>query len=130
MLIKLALHSLAMALASMVLPVPGRTVEQDTFRRRHTIFEGLFGMLLELDLVQTTDIIPGDCWHFHNSLTQSGWVGSTNAKRKLSIVTPRESSTSASTVSSSRSTTDRRSIFSRICCIAASEQREAMSEPT
>jgi hypothetical protein len=50
-----------------------------------------------------------------------------SANRKLSIVTPRLSSTSASIVSSSRSI---RSIFSRICCIAASEQSAATSAPT
>ncbi|CAN8028630.1 unnamed protein product, partial [Ixodes persulcatus] len=46
---------------------------------------------------------------------------------KLSMVTARELSTSASIWSSSRSM---RSIFSRICCRAASEHRAARSEPT
>ena len=47
--------------------------------------------------------------------------------RKFSMVTASELRTSASMVSSSRSM---RSIFSRICCIAASEQSDATSEPT
>lgn len=46
---------------------------------------------------------------------------------KFSIVTARESSTSASMVSSSRSI---RSIFSLICCRAASEHSAAKSAPT
>lgn len=46
---------------------------------------------------------------------------------KSSIVTARESSTSASIESSSKSI---RSIFSRICWRAASEQRDAKSAPT
>ena len=47
--------------------------------------------------------------------------------RKFSMVTASESSTSASIWSSSKSI---RSIFSRICCRAASEQRAAKSAPT
>lgn len=46
---------------------------------------------------------------------------------KLSIVTAREDKTSASMCSSSKSI---RSIFSRICCNAASEHNDAKSAPT
>lgn len=69
-------------------------------------------------------------WIFRLNLTPIGWFSiETSLKHTLksSIVTARESRTSASIVSSSRSI---KSIFSRICWSAASEHRAARSAPT
>ncbi len=114
-----------------------RTVEQNTTGRReaeleeflgviHGVLDGLHEILL--DGLETTDVVPADVGNLDNGdLAQGGGLDTPSAKRKFSMVTPRESRTSASMVSSSRSM---RSIFSRICCMAASEQRAARSEPT
>lgn len=61
----------------------GRTVEQNTLGGTHTKLEELFGMFdrvlysfLEflLDLVETTNIVPGDSGDFNNSFTECRWV--------------------------------------------------------
>lgn len=109
---------------------------------------------LSLDIIQTSDIIPGDVGHLNNRFPQCRRVAlaqgplhihsehvlkegplsnhtqqaiSAAFTLKSSIVTASEFMTSASMVSSSRSI---RSIFFLIACSAASEQRAARSAPT
>jgi len=85
MLMKLALHLFVMALASMVLPVPGGTIEQYILQQQHTILDEFLQVvdrvlhyLLQflLDLLQTTNIVPGDSEHLNDGLAKSRWVGS------------------------------------------------------
>src|SRR5882762_4866575 len=74
MLMKLALHSLAMALASMVLILR----QQDTiFNELLWVVDGVLNCLLQLqfDLLQTTNIVPSDSGHFDDSFVQRRWVG-------------------------------------------------------
>ena len=84
--------------------------------------------------VKTTDHQQGvwkklvETWHFAGLIIRHSGTGRQCCPtRKFSCETASELRTSASIASSSRSI---RSIFSRICCRADSEQRAARSEPT
>ena len=85
----------------------------------------LYGFVeLEFDFVETTNVVPCNSGHLDNGFSERRGIRSTKGESELSMVTPRESRTLVSMVRSIRS------IFSRICCMAALEHKEAISEPT
>jgi hypothetical protein len=62
----------------------GGTIKENTLRRRHTILDellwvvdGVLHCLLQflLDLLQATNVVPGDGRHFDDGLAKSRWVG-------------------------------------------------------
>jgi hypothetical protein len=59
---------------------------------------------LALDTLGGSNVVPTNVWHFDDGyFASSRWIGITRENRKFSMVTPGESSTSASIVPSSES---------------------------
>ena len=75
-----------------------RTVEQHSLGWGHTKLEVLVWMLdrvlyqllkLTLDILQTSDIVPGYIWHLNAGLTESAWVALTKSPLKIVMVKDR-----------------------------------------
>ncbi|KAH3679974.1 hypothetical protein WICMUC_000717 [Wickerhamomyces mucosus] len=133
---KLAETSVATALANKVLPVPGGPKKRTPFDGDKPNLVYCSGCKTGYSTVSFNSFLMLSKPPISSQVTltlsttvsrKADGLELPRANLKLSMVTPKESKISASISSSSKSI---KSIFSRICCIAASEHNEAISAPT